>query len=68
MSPLGSGSSFVHKAVRMAKPVEPLHHLRQDFEERPSVLVIQEDGLPGVAAAGDVWYTASGTRSAMAES
>ena len=43
-----------HQAVGITDPVVPLDNVTQDLQEFNPVLVVQEDVLTGVTAAGDV--------------
>ncbi len=38
----------------MAQPVEPLHHGTKNSEKVPSILIVQKDLIPGIAARGDM--------------
>jgi hypothetical protein len=44
----------IHQAIGMQQEMKPSNDVRQHIEEPLSVLIIDEDGLPGVAAGGDV--------------
>ena len=43
-----------HEAIRIAKPIEALDHLRQRQQERASVVVVLKNGLTPVTACSDV--------------
>jgi hypothetical protein len=44
---------IAHQAVRVTEPVESIDRLSKDFQERRSVIVIEEDVLPSVPPSGN---------------